>query len=209
MRTFDTMKYRKHPGGLSAVLAVFRMRFPVVLALTALFLVFSGYMMVAGDPAVKMIAVNAHAVPPKGTAGSSGDAMHYDYHFKARNLADWLAFDRGMFAGFGFFNALFTMAVLTYGYRVTRILTLRQPFLFPVANYLQVIGWIIIAGGVLNTVRYFYIAAAVRSITGGSYRADLSSASGYTLAAGIIILIAAKVYRRGCELQAERTKHSI
>jgi|GEM_PF-947846 len=202
MKKLNTLKLRKHPGGLRGFISSFRTLIPLTLLVWGLLTIGSLVNMVSTTRTVNVVCKECTLNKLPVVTGQIAKIKSIGiYTFSARNVFDWLLFPGEHFPDI--FTCLFTLLILWYLLRVFKALELDSPFSFKIAGYINKLGWIIIAGWVFAGLREIYMSYSIKSLTDDVYKFN-GSIAGYSLGMGIIILIIAAVYKRGCELQEDK-----
>jgi len=201
MERLNTLKLRKHPGGLRGFITTFRILFFLALVLGAVNVVASFMMTCKSE---RFVSVTSRKEVSEQTV-KNGELIKIKnsavYRFKPQKVAHWLLFDPKISQNI--FSSLFTLAIVWYAFKIFEALKLDNPFVPKVAGYMTTLGWVIIMAAIFNILRNGYLHFAVKELTEKGYKFS-GSDSGYSLGLGIIILIIAQVFKKGCELQEDK-----
>lgn len=213
MEKLNTMKLRKHPGGLRFWIRLFKVLFKlsigywVVLGFISLILMFSTNLALRVESkktvAAPALISNVKSIKQTGT-----------YYFEVRNVFDWLFFSResnflktkrsphGIWIP-NLFDCVFMLLTIWYMFRIFRALELDNPFSFKIAKDIKTLGHVMLCGFIFDLIQGIYIHLTIQRSTNHLYKV-IGGKTEFSLGIIVIILIIAEVYKRGCELQEDK-----
>jgi len=200
MEKFSAIKLRRHPGGLRGFITTIRILLQVWLFIATLFAATSLMMMFTSN-----IAVKVESRKSVGTTDSLPNLKHITqrglYSFKARNVFDWFLFDRTHLPNV--FTCVFVLLITWYTYKIFKSLELDHPFSLQIAKDIRFLGLLMIFAAIFSLLQGIYMHYVIMSLTEKAYKLGGRQFS-FSFWSGIIVLIIAEVYRRGCELQEDK-----
>lgn len=201
MDQLDTIRFRKHPGGLRAIIKTFRILLQLGMLVFSIFLLCSLYQLFTGE--VSVAVISRKPVPGDLPYGITAVKNIGRYTFDNPNWIEWLFFSHG--ARFqDVFSYAITLLSMWFTFKIFKELDLNNPFSIGIAKNVRILGLIFIAGFGYNFLRSMYLVAVIRSLTSREFTPYSISGSYGGLISGIILLIIAAVYKRACELQQYR-----
>ncbi|MBC8051847.1 MAG: DUF2975 domain-containing protein [Sphingobacteriaceae bacterium] len=123
------------------------------------------------------------------------------YSFKTRNIFDRIFMNKKGYPDI--LTCIITLAIMWQAFKVFEALKLEAPFLRETASRIKKLGILIITAWVTGLIKNSYTRSSIWELTNEQYHFDAPD-SVYSLGLGIIMLIIAAVYKRGCELQEDR-----
>ena len=202
MKWLNTMKFRKHPGGLRGLVTTLKILFFLAFCLAAAQMVGAAIGVVSTSRTVQMISRRVTS-PNLSISGGQMKLVKESgsYTFKSRSILDRILINKTGIPDI--LSCIFTLLVIWQAFKIFEALKLDNPFMFEIAARIKKLGMLVIISWLFTFAKHFYIVYTIHQLTNWQYRFH-SSQSGYSLGLGVIIMIIAEIYRRGCEFQEER-----
>lgn len=204
MERLDTFKYRKHPGGLRSKMMIFFKAILIIsIVVLSVKLVWTLTGMASNDLYLNVKTPRASELPGElRTVKLLKPALHGQYEFRSRNIFDWfLANHRG---SSNIIPLIFYILITWYALRLSFSINAEQPFSFKVEKYIRKIGWLFIAAFIVEAGRALYLVFSGILPKGPHLRLDTKDFGEFSFFTGIIMLIIADVYHRGCILKEDQ-----
>jgi hypothetical protein len=200
----DTLKFRKHPGGASALVKSLKILLTMSLVAHLIWLIYAVYQMFTETIGLSVVArSNKMADTIDSDLGLSDMRLMGKLNYETANLVERLFLPRQQTDFFGLLVSLF---IVYYAYRIFKEINLSQPFYEDISNWMVRLYQVMIAGFVFTTLRAFYLNWLVSDLTSKTYKYNFTNGIlGYiSLGTIVIVYIIVHVYKKGVSLQQEQ-----
>lgn len=200
----ETLKFRKHPGGASALVKSIKILLTMSLVAHLIWLAYSFYRLFTETIGLNVISKSNVA---SGTTHIGMQLSHMKsmgkLNYETANLFEWLFLPRQQT---DFFALLVSLFVIYYAYRIFKEINMLQPFYEDISKWMVRLYQVMIVGLIFTTVRSLYLSWLVTDLTAKTYKYNSGAGVfGYiSIGTIVIVYIIVHVYKKGVSLQQEQ-----
>ncbi len=195
---------RKHPGGVVAWIKWIKWWLIVVLLASAIILPLSFFLQLFDNPVVDVVQVK-NKISLSETSNyvingsNTGELELLNYNFLNSIIFNTVG-------PTSLFPALFSFLIALQLFLIFKKLEIHRAFYQEISKRIQYIGIILITISITTLLRVYYMDNIVSKLTQHTFKVNYKLYNGdiNSFKVGILVLIIAAIYKRGCSLQQEQ-----
>lgn len=199
----ETLKFRKHPGGASALVKSIKILLTMSLVAHLIWLAYSFYRLFTETIGLNVISKSNEVSGTTHLGIQLSDMKSTGkLNYETANLFEWLFLPRQQT---DFFALLVSLFVIYYAYRIFKEINMLQPFYEDISKWIRLYQ-VMIVGLIFTTVRSLYLSWLVTDLTAKTYKYNFGTGVfGYiSIGTIVIVYIIVHVYKKGVSLQQEQ-----